>query len=252
MKRTITLFLALFVLSCGGDGPDKPSPMPGNATPTATLTPQTGDPVLIASRQPQGHLAVAENPQRLTPKGAVVHGQGVEQLSGSALNLIDAGIDDALRDAAPLGNKHAASSGHTFYHFYLPTGGCQLSPVSKTPSFLVRGDNYDGLCDGSGNTFDQYNPQGPCVKDGIGVVYAPEMVLDLGVGRTHSRSAICPFENAIRTFARYAVEHIKIRHEDLAYYQATETHGPPHPLLPKPTMQALRSRTYPEWAGLAR
>jgi hypothetical protein len=153
----------------------------------------------------------------------------VRSVSGVNPDILDS-IDAAWQAA----HADALASGYTEklnpveYLVYADTD-CVPSPEQNTPSFKLRADNYDGT------DFDQYNPSGRGVKDGIGVIYASEMVVDSGLGSPYQATAeIVACAANIRTSARYGFEHILAIHNDSAYYNRTATHlEGGHPILPQ-------------------
>jgi hypothetical protein len=135
------------------------------------------------------------------------------------LAAVEAGLTAAFNDAR-LSGYTALLDQHS-YTVLFPVKDCVLSPVFQTLSFPLRADVYDGTI------YDQYNPKGANVKDGIGVILAAEMVTQLS-----GEMIACPNSpDAVRNGA----EHIIIYNNDSDYYARTWYHGDSvsHPLLPK-------------------
>lgn len=135
------------------------------------------------------------------------------------INAVQAGLDAAINDGRSSGYTALLNAGA--YIVWFPVKDCILSPVYQALSFPLRSDIYDGTI------YDQYNPKGANVKDGIGVILAAEMVTDLG-----GQMVACPNSpDAVRNGA----EHIIIYNNDSDYYARTWYHGDgvSHPLLPK-------------------
>lgn len=120
----------------------------------------------------------------------------------------------------------------TFYDIYTSPYPCQPSPVQRVPSFLVHGDTYDG------SEFDQYNSEGAGVKDGIGVIFAAELVINIGTPNSQpprGQMYVCPDASVLREAIRNGAEHMIIANNDNEYFWLTVYHGNGfyHPLLPK-------------------
>lgn len=181
------------------------------------------------SRMPSGSVPLSDNKQQTTPKGAVVFSK--DGVSSTVLNLIDAGLDGAFADARISGYTQKLE--HSSYEIWIPRYACIPSPEGRVPSFLIRSDSYDGT------VYDYYNPKGAGVKDGVGVIYAAEMVTNLGFG---GRGAMvcCSDESVVENATRYGAEHIIIANNDPEYYDISWFHGTGgHPLLPKPQTPTL-------------
>lgn len=168
-----------------------------------------------------GSVPTSDKFQRQTNTGARI--LAAKEITTSQIETVDADITAVIKDAIASGYANALDPNG--YWIYFPANDCQLSPRDHVPSFEIRADNYDG------SEFDQYNPKGQGVKDGIGVVFAAEMVLD-DVSPTHIAIVACPdTPNA----ARNGIEHGIIAHNDPEYNNLTIYHGDGfyHPLLPK-------------------
>lgn len=205
--KLAAVLAAVFFIACGGSVPKE---------------------IRDAAKAPNGSVRLSQAVNQTTPAGARVF--GFDRLTDGQLASIDAGIIAAARDGA-ISNYYAATS-PAFYEIYTPPGKCSLSPQSRTPSFLVRADDYDG------SEFDQYNSRGVDVLDGTGVIYASEMVLSLGTpGSTLNigQMYVCSDESVLADAVRNGAEHIIIANNDSDYYAITWFHGGGfyHPLLPK-------------------
>lgn len=159
--------------------------------------------VKMIAKGPNGVVIVATDATQVTPKGVPTYGKFA--LSPQQLAAIDQGIDEL--HAADAADGFTKFKPYAFYGIYTPPYACQPSPIQRIPSFLVRGDNYDG------SDFDQYNTKGPGVKDGIGVVFAAEMVMSLGTpGSTIQNGLmyVCPDISVLHEAVRNGGEHIDL------------------------------------------
>lgn len=222
--RNLSLFalfcvVALTAFKCGGAG------VPGA--------------VKLAAKAPNGAVVISQKVQQVTPNGVTIYGEHAisqEQLAGA-----DEGIDrldvaakkDGFNDVKP----------PTFYDIYIPPYACTPSPIQRIPSFLVHADPYDGT------EFDQYNSKGVGVKDGIGVIYAAEMILSLGTpggNILRGQMYVCPDLPVFPEAVRNGGEHIHLANfpyneknntnekyrDGYAYYWCTQYHYIySHPLL---------------------
>lgn len=193
-----------------------------------------GDASDSSNERPQGSVSLSTKVSQVSPKGAHIFSE--HGVSDSQLSLADKGLDTTFTNARASGYTSNELFSQTYYDIYIPKNNCVLSPETKTPSFKIRGDNYDG------SIYDQYNTKGELppneqtdfnkyVKDGIGVVYAAEMVLG-----TAGRGAyvVCPDAAVWENGVSYGAEHIIVNNLDPAYDQVTQTHDIyPHPILPK-------------------
>lgn len=165
--------------------------------------------------------------QQTTAKGARVFTN--RRLTVIQLNLIDAGLDDAERDAIASGYKIRLP--HSFFEIAIPKLDCIPAPESGDPGFVIRADNFDGT------EYDTFNPKGKGVMDGVGVIFAAEMVVNVGspdLTTTKARIVVCPNREILRNGVRFGAEHIWIARNDAEYYLETESHRTRiHPLLPK-------------------
>lgn len=183
------------------------------------------DAVCEAARRGDG-VPTSRSFQQRTPSGAMVYGSA--QVSTGQLALIDQGVNGAIADAG----DYTEALSPTLYDVFTPPYECIPSPEQQVPSFVLRADSYDGT------EFDQFNENGPRVKDGIGVIFAAELVLSLGTpGSTTRRGQmyVCPDASVLKDAVRHGAEHIIIANNDNAYYEQTWWHGNGfyHPLLPK-------------------
>ena len=194
--KILSVLILLLLASCGGNDPERHWENVGNG-------------VITTSNDYTGY----------TSHGAMIHSRF--PVTPTQANIVDIDLELAFTDAIASGYQNTLDQ-----HFYIvefPYYPCELSPIQQIPSFKIRADVYDGT------EFDQLNPKGVGVKDGIGVVFAAEMVLqEEGAGRM----VVCP--DSINA-ARYGAEHIIIRNNDIDYYSKTWFHGDgiAHPLLPK-------------------
>lgn len=169
------------------------------------------------SKEPNGMVRTTVKVSSRTPKGAIVYSR--TKPTESALATIDRDLQGAFTDAISSG--YTAKLNSAEYVIFFPYYGCKLSPIQQIPSFELRADVYDGT------EFDHYNPQGESVKDGVGVIYAAEMVITLS-----GEMIACPDSTGA---ARNGAEHVIIYNNDTEYFLATWFHGGGvyHPLLPK-------------------
>jgi hypothetical protein len=198
---------------------------------------------------PKGMVSLSHDKVQQTPKGARV--ESAKGLSDNQLNLIDAGLTQAFADGKASGwADDGVAYNYARYTIYIPADACVLSPESKTPSFLVRGDNYDG------SVYDKYNSKGELpadqqndfkkfVPDGIGVIYAAELLVDLntegslknGQQAVNASFVVCPDESVLQNGAEYGAEHAITARYDTDYFLLTQTHSTiGHPILPKRQM----------------
>jgi len=223
-RTLIAMSLAVFVLTafkCGGAG------IPGA--------------VKLVAKGPNGAVLISQKVQQVTPKGLTVYGENA--ISQTQLAAADEGIDQLNEEA--FADKFQETKPHTFYDVYTPPYQCQPSPIQRIPSFLVHADPYDGT------EFDQYNSKGQGVKDGIGVIYAAEMVLSLGnpgANILRGQMYVCPDLPVFPEAVRNGAEHIHLANypyneknntderyrDNYAYYWCTQYHYTiSHPLLPR-------------------
>lgn len=174
-----------------------------------------------AAKAPNGMVAIDRSVSQFTPAGMLVLSK--ESISTDILTAMDNGLGDAFRDAAL--SRYTARMGRSHYEVFTPAIPCVPSPRDQTPSFTVRADEYDGT------EFD-YHP-----KQGIGVIYASEMVLSVGTPGSIppiGQMIVCPDISQVRNAVRHGAEHILIANNDAAYFWETWFHGNGrgHPLLP--------------------
>ncbi len=198
---------------------------------------------------PKGSISLSSKSSQKTPKGATVESE--KGVTAAQLAIVDEGLTQAFTGGKTSGwTDNGKAYNYALYKIQIPVEPCQPSPETKTPSFLVRGDNYDG------SVYDQYNSGGllpadqqndfdKYVKDGIGVVFAAEMVTGMNTeGSTINGSqsmissfVVCQDVAVLENGARFGAEHSIIAHYDGDYYAQTETHSTiSHPLLPKQGM----------------
>lgn len=196
---------------------------------------------------PSGGVETTTKETQRTPRG--VYTFGPTRLSPEQLTAIDNGVAGAFRDATASGYAQALL--FEFYDIYAPPRPCEPSPEQRVPSFRLRADVYDGT------EFDQYNPKGKGVKDGVGVILAAELVLSLGTrGSTVERGQlyVCSDPSHLTEAVRNGVEHIVIAHNDNDYFDRTWFHGDGfyHPLLPKREQRGVQaeSRTFDQKQNL--
>lgn len=171
------------------------------------------------SKAPEGVVTTSTKHSQLTPQGSVVFSKN--GVSADQLVQVDTALSGLVKDLPP-------EYGVTKLNLtvYLPADGCVLSPVNHTPSWKMRSDAYDGT------SFDQYNTKGEGVKDGVGVIYAAEMVDNLD-GMSIISCAEDGFSNG--NSVRYGGEHIIAYMLDKDYFFKTWYHGNgiSHPLYPR-------------------
>jgi len=163
------------------------------------------------SKVEKGGVELATRIRTQTPAGQTVVSDRV--LDQGLLLEADAGAAQAKADAVESGYQYFDSPAVTT--IYTPREPCTKSPVQKTWSFKVKAPNY--------KCHPVYDP------DCDGYILAAEMVLQFA---PRSEFVVCPNAGVFRDGTRYAKEHILINLNDFNYFIATQTHGPPHPLLP--------------------
>lgn len=174
---------------------------------------------------PNGSVELSRKQIQRTAGGARVFSEnGVSQ---NQLNLIETGLTTRAEAAQADGLTLGLNT--DFYEIYIPKQSCEPSPEQRIPSFKVRADNYDGT------EFDQYNPRGQGVKDGIGVVFAAEMILSYG-----GQMVACSDEQYLAEAVGNGLDHIALAQNPEAYadganyFNCTITHTVyGHPLLPR-------------------
>lgn len=173
------------------------------------------------SHESNGYVKTSIKESQKTSEQATIYSEN--GISQEQINLAQQGLTEAFNDARLSGYSNALiSSG---YVISIPVIPCVPSPVYRTMSFQLRADDYDGT------EFDQYNPRGAGVRDGVGVILAAEMVTDLG-----GSMIVCADASVIKDAVRNGAEHIIIWNNDNEYYSETWFHGGggmSHPLLPK-------------------
>lgn len=156
--------------------------------------------------------------QRLTPASPrVASAMGV---SNKQLEVIDTALRDLQLDLAAEGQTYSFDPSTSIIYV---KHDCILSPISQTPSFLVRADDYDG-------TVYDYDP-----RPGIGKIYAAEYVITDGSFLTDEWVVCNVPDNDVYTAdtARFGKEHKVLHDNDRPRFDATVNHasGPPHPLI---------------------
>lgn len=204
--------------------------------------PETLSPVEEAARQQNGYVALTTKVVQTTDDGATVYshsGLNIRQLS-----LIDAAITELYLDTLEDGFKSGKTVLANEVEVYTPPYICPLSPEGRIPSFLVNsGKSYDG------SQYDQYNPKGYGVKDGMSVIYAAEQVLSYGGGLSKTKIYICPDEGTIKEATKHGLEHVFLKrypyteenratfpYDGSTYFNCSVNHSSGiiiHPLLPR-------------------
>lgn len=185
------------------------------------------------ARSGNGQILLSTENRQITPSGAAVIGKST--ISDAQLAQIDDGLNAAF-DGARFDNLKNKLF-HGFFEVFTPPYSCIPSPETRTPSFLVRGDAYDG------SEFDQYNPRGKNVADGIGVVFAAEMILSVGTEGSSvnlGQMYVCPEASVISAAAQHGADHILLANnpyesDEFNYFWCSiyHTDGVNHPLLPR-------------------
>lgn len=211
----VTVF-AFSAFKCG-----KTSGGNNNDSDIITKIAKNGNGLIITSR---------ENTQT-TVNGARIFGKFA--VSNEQLIAAESGLKTAFEAARADGLKNKLI--YSFFEIFTPPYSCIPSPEMRTPSFLVRGDAYDG------SEFDQYNPRGKNVRDGIGVVYAAEMILSVGTDGSSVQNGqmyVCP--DILENGARHGADHILLANNpyefdgyDYFWCSINHTDGIDHPLLPR-------------------
>lgn len=126
--------------------------------------------------------------------------------------------------------------------------GCQLSPESHTRSFLVDGGpapplGYDGTI------YDQWNPKGKGVADGVSRIFASEMVIANGFGQLSNGYIVCrppAVDQEFRNAVRFGPEHLLFYWNDRGKFEATKIHqSGGHPLIPRSNQGFAAARGLP-------
>lgn len=190
-------------------------------------------PAVKCNKNNEPILTVYSNVQERTNGGALVASQS--GVSDELKRAIDEELTRLFADVAPL--RYTTMLSHSDYIIYvLPN--CALSPESRTRSFLIRADSYDGTI------YDQ-DP-----RPGVGKIYAAEYVITNGRGDISNSYVVCNAPTAdadFRNAIRYGPEHILAYFNDRAYYEFTKFHGNGvnHPLY-LPTDRAQRETPKPD------
>jgi hypothetical protein len=186
---------AVITFSCPGPNP------PGNAPPPTVTEVHT----------------TRSNIQKTSSGVTVASKAGV---SADVLNAVDAGWKQAIADGKASGYTQKLEASN--YTVLIPDEPCQPSTEQQIPSFKVRADNYDG------SQYDLNNPLGQGVKDGIGIIWASEMVASY---EPKIEAFVCP--EVAQNGTDYGFEHGLVKFNDPAYYAVTATHtAGGHPILP--------------------
>jgi len=165
-----------------------------------------------AAEAPNGMIAIDRSTSQFTPAGTLVVSKS--GISNESLAAADLGLSDAFRDAVD--SRYTKAMSRTHYEILIPKIDCVPSPRDATPSFTVRADEYDG-------TEYDYHP-----KQGLGVIYASEMVLSVGTPGSIppiGQMVVCPEISQIRNAVRHGAEHILIANNDPDYFWETWFHG---------------------------
>lgn len=197
---------------------------------------------------PRGDISLSAKTVQQTTRGARVESEN--GLSAEQLAQIDEGLTQAFNAGRASGwVDNGKAFNYSLYKVQIPVEPCRPSRETQTPSFLVRGDNYDG------SVYDQYNSKGllpenqqtdfnKYVKDGAGVVFAAELLTGLntpgstvnGSPSIYASFVVCPDASVLTNGTRYGAEHAIVAHFDSDYFNETHTHSTiAHPILPKRT-----------------
>ena len=209
MKNLILIISCILFLGCNPSKTGTPINFP---TPTSSSTP-----VSIVTPNPE---QPSPKPQLgTTPKGVKVVGN----FTSAQLLVIDEAFTELFADAKAFG--YPENSVLHYNHYQVNEVACTPSPETGTFSFSLRADNYDG------SIYDQYNPKGSGVKDGIGMILASEQIISYTPTVSFK---VCTDSSVLKNVTRYGGEHGILRVLDPMYYAQTETHlTKGHPLIPK-------------------
>lgn len=195
MKKLAILFIAILFIGCGGDSQPSPS---GTSVPEAVKRVWDKDGSVVP---------VARDAHQTTTKGSHVYSR--TGLSQEHLNQVDEALTELFADvrAGFPGEFDEFTFQHGNYDIFEPSFDCVPSPEQQIPSFYVKDTSlaYDG------SQYDQYNSQGPNVKDGRSVVLAPERVFGMMTPQSTPRRGmmlVCPDLRYWRDSIRYGGEHI--------------------------------------------
>jgi hypothetical protein len=199
----VLLALAILVISCGGgnnteNGGTSTTPVPSN-----------------------GLVNVYSNVKQKTPMmGVTVASKS--GVSNQYLGWIDESMNELSSDITAQNRAHNINpSLVTIYALH----DCVLSPESRTPSFLLRADSYNGT---------EYD-QDPDPR--IGKIFAAELVLPDRFGGMTNSWVICQSndETYVKNASRYGYEHKFLYDFYRGEYEATKFHGSGvnHPLIPR-------------------
>ena len=179
---------------------------------------------------PEPIVKVYADVQERTPRGVLIASQtGVSDVFKS---VVDEELERLFADAGAL--NYVSTVNHSDYVLYA-VPNCQLSPVSRTRSFLIRADVYDGTI------YDQ-DP-----KAGVGRIYAAELVAGDGRGGIADAYVVCDtptVDQDLRDAIRFGPEHIILKRNNEGEFWRTWYHGNgiAHPLIAS-TDSAPRRRT---------
>ena len=140
-----------------------------------------------------------------------------DTVDGSLGKLFQDAVDFAIRQGKTYNQKML----HSDYIIYVKQD-CVPSPETRTPSFKMRADDYDG-------TVYDVDP-----RDDIGYIYASEYVIPTDRGLTTSY-VICDDLVNLWSNVRHGAEHIILFFNDSGEYERTKFHGdgyPGHPIIP--------------------
>lgn len=229
MKKFLFIILLLFIASafkCGGD--------------------KTPESVREWQRVPVGGYILNRDVALVSPKGVRYFGKN--PLSDAQLLELDNALTDRMATARADGHTQALD--YAFYEVFEPWTACTPSPEQRVPSFKIRGGSeYDG------SIWDQLNTKGRLSPsevrngityqykpDGVAVILAAELVVSLGTPTSSfqvGQMIVC--KEVIGEGAANGFDHIVLANnpdtyaDGYDYFWATVVHGPPHPLLPRPS-----------------
>lgn len=250
--KTLLITISLLLAACGGGS----SIIPGGST---SSVPNDVKRIWDASGLA---VPIAKDVKQTTPRGVTVYSRA--GLSQDFLTQADAALEELFADvqAAYPGQADPYSLNYMVYDIYEPNHDCVPSPEMRVPSFYVKDTklSYDG------SQFDQYNSQGPGVKDGKSVVMAPEEVFSMttmgstieGVPNRRARMLICAdaahWKNSVRYGAEHNVGESAANISDSALFQlalANRIHTTGgHPFVPS-RVQGFKAVPREDWSEFA-
>lgn len=212
MKKILLILAVTLFLACGDGGTNDG----GNIYYT-----DIPDAVKKVSKYNVGVVKISESVKQTTPLG-ITH-NGFKNLNSTQLSTMDSALTDLETDVIQDGFKQGKFKPHSQYIVYTPEYECIPSPIERVPAFLINtGAEYDG------SDFDQYYPDGRyrtpvavrdangnitkylySVPDGVGVVFAPEMVLSSGnYGGVKAAMYVCSELSILKTAVKHGGDHI--------------------------------------------